>query len=194
MAKNARPQSAPRRGFRLRRWEQIVLLVLVAAVGVAVWQWNTGRDLGGEYEQYLRQGVGRLGGIQSFPDGGNAHIGNPVYASDFPTTGAHEPVPTAPGFYSREQPLGKLVHALEHGIIVIYYDAPGDETRSILRDWAQLFPGPWSGVVATKKPGLGSTVVLAAWRNLLRQETFDPAVAAAFIDRFRGRGPENPVR
>jgi len=52
----------------------------------------------------------------------------------------------------------------------------------------------WSGIVATPMPGIGEAVVLTAWRRMLRLDTFDAATAAAFIDAFRGRGPENPVR
>jgi hypothetical protein len=49
-------------------------------------------------------------------------------------------------------------------------------------------------VIATRSSGLGKAVVLTAWRRILRLDEFDPPAAAAFIDQFRGRGPENPVR
>ena len=42
--------------------------------------------------------------------------------------------------------------------------------------------------------GLGQSVVLTAWAKRLDLDRFDPAPAAAFIDGYRGRGPENPVR
>ena len=35
---------------------------------------------------------------------------------------------------------------------------------------------------------------MTAWRKRLRLKTFDASAAAAFIDAYRGRGPENPVR
>jgi hypothetical protein len=43
-------------------------------------------------------------------------------------------------------------------------------------------------------PGIGQQIILTAWTKELRLEEFDAAAAAAFIDRFRGRGPEHPVR
>jgi hypothetical protein len=49
-------------------------------------------------------------------------------------------------------------------------------------------------VVAAPSSGLGKAVVLTAWRKILKLDEFDPAAAAAFIDKFRGRGPENRVR
>jgi hypothetical protein len=42
--------------------------------------------------------------------------------------------------------------------------------------------------------GLGEQVVLTAWTKRLMQKKFDIASAAAFIEKFRGRGPENPIR
>ncbi len=52
----------------------------------------------------------------------------------------------------------------------------------------------WAGIVVTPKSGLGETVVLTAWTRVLRLKPFEPEAAAAFIDAFRGRGPERPVR
>jgi hypothetical protein len=83
---------------------------------------------------------------------------------------------------------------LEHGNIVIYYDAPETEVLATLKDWAGLYGGQWDGLVVTPHSGLGKTIVMTAWRKILRLDTFDPAAAAAFIDAYRGRGPEHPVR
>lgn len=178
----------------LKTWELGIVGVVAALVIWAVASEVSGGIDETAFLQLADQGRGGLGAVVTVPDGGNAHVANASYASDYPTTGPHNPNPLAPGFYSREQPLDRLVHSLEHGIIVIYYDEPDDGVLDELRDWSALYRGPWSGVIVTKKPGQGSGVVLAAWRNLLQLEPFEPAVAAAFIDRFRGRGPENPVR
>ena len=43
-------------------------------------------------------------------------------------------------------------------------------------------------------PDGGEAIVLTAWTKRLRLDPFDPAAAAAFIDAYRGRGPEHPVR
>ncbi len=64
----------------------------------------------------------------------------------------------------------------------------------MLKDWASLFSGNWSGVVAVPSSGLGKAVVLTAWRKILKLDAFEPAAAAAFVDAYRGRGPENKVR
>ena len=112
----------------------------------------------------------------------------------FPTSGQHDPRWTEPGFYDTPQNAGKLVHAVEHGNVVIYYDDPGAETVALLKLWSSLFAGQWSGLVVVPAPGLGEKVVLTAWRKKLQLKPFVEPAAAAFIDAFRGRGPENPVR
>ena len=103
-------------------------------------------------------------------------------------------MPTSPGVYRLPQRSGQLVHALEHGNVVIYYDTPTPDALADLKDWAALYTGPWDGVVLTPMERLGEEVVLTAWTKTLRLEPFDAALAAAFIDRYRGRGPEHPVR
>ncbi|MDA0368060.1 MAG: DUF3105 domain-containing protein [Proteobacteria bacterium] len=182
------------RFLKLKTWELGVLAVIA---GLVIWAVATEFSGGVDETAFLRlaaQGRERLSDVVSVADAGNAHIPDATYASDYPTTGPHNPNPLSPGFYSSEQRPDRLVHSLEHGMIVIYYDEPGDDIADQLRDWAALYRGPWSGVIVTKKKGQGPEIVLAAWRNLLRLPTFEPTGAAAFVDRFRGRGPENPVR
>jgi hypothetical protein len=101
---------------------------------------------------------------------------------------------TRPGVYEQPQRPTQLVHALEHGHIVIYYDEPGAEAMQLIEEWAALYDGQWSGVVVTPRPDLGEALVVTAWTKRLALDTFDPFSTAAFIDAYRGRGPETPVR
>jgi len=143
------------------------------------------------------RGAATLDRVETFDDAGGGHVpqGQSVpYQSDPPTSGPHWPTPTKAGFYRDRQWPEALVHALEHGNIVIYYDAPGEETLEAIRKWTGLYGGAWDGVVAAPRPGLGSEIIVTAWRRVLRLDPFDAPGAAAFIDRYRGRGPENAVR
>ena len=135
-----------------------------------------------------------LGAVESPPFEGTGHQGPYAYRGNPPTSGAHHPVPLDPAFYNVGQPPTRLVHSLEHCHIVIYYVAPAQSVLDTLKVWTALFSGPWSGVLATRREGLGQSLVLTAWRKKLTLKSFDEAAAAAFIDRYRGRGPENPVR
>jgi hypothetical protein len=123
------------------------------------------------------------------PDGVDVDYGTP-----FPTAGLHSLVPAQPGFYAEPQPLPRLVHALEHGNIVIYYDAPGEEALQRLKSWSEEFNGDWDGILVVPDPSLDEAVVLTAWEHRQMLDRFDDAAVGAFIDAYRGRGPEQKVR
>ncbi|MDF2766556.1 MAG: hypothetical protein K0S81_3551 [Rhodospirillales bacterium] len=116
------------------------------------------------------------------------------YGTPFPTSGPHSPRWTETGFYSEPQRPTELVHALEHGNIVIYYDQSGTPALQQLKGWADEHQGQWDGVVVVPSPGLKERVVLTAWEKRLQLKQFDAAAAAAFLDAFRGRGPEGAMR
>lgn len=132
--------------------------------------------------------------IEREPSQGNQHVDGPVaYGTPFPMSGPHASTPAAPGFYDEELSREPLVHSLEHGYIVIYYDEPGDEVRAVLKGWTESYQGAWDGVVAARHDGLGEGIVLTAWGRRLQLDKLDTR-AALFIDAFRGRGPERQVR
>jgi len=132
--------------------------------------------------------------IQKEESLGREHVEGPVdYGTDFPTSGPHNPVWTEPGFYDRPLDRENLVHALEHGNIVIYYDEPGDAAMKIIRGWTDRFRGQWDGVVAVPHEGLGESLVMTSWQHRLELAKIDVR-ASFFVDAFRGRGPENRVR
>ena len=98
------------------------------------------------------------------------------------------------GFYSIPQTQTDLVHSLERGYVVIYYDDPAPGVLSTLKRWVGLFHEDPDGVIVVPLHGLGESIVLTAWQRRLRLSQFDPNAAAAFIDAFRGRGRERRVR
>lgn len=149
------------------------------------------------FKELVAQGRPSLTRVERMPNDGRSHVpdGSMVgYRADPPTSGAHSLKWTDPGVYSRRQPPERLVHSIEHGMVVIYYETPGEAVMDTLEFWASLFAAEWSGIVVTPKKGLGSEIVLTAWRRRLRLPEFDAASAAAFVDAYRGRGPEQRVR
>ncbi len=133
-------------------------------------------------------------GVETLPDEGRWHLEPGEswnYKSFPPTSGPHDPRWIRPGFYLTAQRPEKLVHSLEHGIVVIYYDRPAPKVLSVLKEWAERYPGKWDGVIVSPLPGLGAGVVLTAWRKRLRLEIFDQNQARSFLDAYRGHGPES---
>ena len=168
--------------------------------GLAVWavvDYVDARQGSAAFNELVEHGRPALAKVERLPNDGREHVPDGTiigYRDDLPTSGTHSLKWTDPGIYRTQQAPERLVHSLEHGMVVIYYDAPGEEGLKRLGLWASLFSGEWSGVVLTPKKGLGQAIVLTAWRRRLRLDAFEPATAAAFIDAYRGRGPENRVR
>lgn len=186
---------AARRRRRSRWILPVVALAAAVAFGV-VWILEGGGRASG-FDVLVAAGQPRLERVRSEPDRGRDHVpaGTEVATGEpFPLSGPHWPRPLNPGFYDEPQPAGLLIHSLEHGHIVIYYDAIDQGALETLRRWTQDFDGPWSGVIAVPREGLGDDLVLTAWRHRLDLPRFHAPAAAAFIDAYRGRGPENPVR
>ena len=185
-------------GQSRRRRDQLItaVVVVIAAVGFgAYWWWSWTSKA--EFLALAAEGEYALAEIKTDVSLGRGHgtaSETYYYEAQFPTSGIHNPVSTEPDFYEVSQPPGQLVHAVEHGHIVIYYERLEPDALAKLKQWVNLYSGHWDGIVVTPMPGLGEKVVLTAWTKHLKLERFDAAAVAAFIDKFRGRGPENPVR
>jgi hypothetical protein len=175
-------------------WFPIVLAALVAWSGYALWQ---GRATAAGFSRYLAEGQGLELAVEEQPALGSAHLQPGArfrYGEPTPTSGPHSPYDLPPGFYTKPQSVERLVHNLEHGNVVVYYDAADPGTLKLLKAWSRTFGGPMDGIVVAPMEGLGRKVVLTAWQKKLVLEPFDPAAAAVFIDAYRGRGPEAKVR
>ncbi len=143
--------------------------------------------------------------VEVYASEGQIHVapGSPVsYATMPPTSGSHYARATAAGFYSRTPPLGSLVHSLEHGAVIIYYDperlAQDKEAEEHLRTLARGYRSTWMSVIVAPKPepdsDPDSPYILTAWTVMLRLAEYDPARVEAFLAEYLGRGPENRVR
>ncbi len=171
-------------------------IAALAVVAGGLYLWRSARS----QEAFLAlaaAGHGALARVETTRNFGRGHLAvgqGHIYAGPFPTSGVHDPDWVRPGFYDEPQSPTKLVHSVEHGHIVVYYEDPGEDAVALLKDWAALYDGPFQGMLAVPSSGLGAAVVLTAWRRELRLQAFDAPAAAAFIDAFRGRGPEKPVR
>jgi hypothetical protein len=142
-----------------------------------------------------------LQAVQSFPSEGNDHVsaGTEIqYDTSPPTSGPHYTSTVSAGFYDEPRPAGALVHTLEHGAVIVYYDpaALDQESRADLEALASEYTGTWQSVVVVPNPAENpeSPYVLTAWRQMLRMDGYDGDVVRAFMAEYLGRGPENPVR
>ena len=142
-----------------------------------------------------------LQGVEQFPSQGTSHVdaGTQVdYSTNPPTSGPHYGSPATPGYKSETPEAGYLVHSLEHGAVVIYYDpaALTPAAEASLHAFAENHQDPWAAVIVAPNPNDDpeSAYVLTAWRTMLRTDDYDADQVRAFLAEYLGRGPEHPVR
>ena len=184
---------------KLARWGIAGALVLGVG-GFIFWQTQRGQ----EAEAEAREAANRLScsPIQTKQAEVDAPAGhNPPFAqgrNGVPVTaGPHSsPLPPEPAVYEQPIPEENAVHNLEHGYVVIYYAAEGEnaldeEIRSQLADVAE----GEEKVLLAPYPDLADSFDLVAWGKL---QTCDPpedadpddaaTVAEFFISEFRSGG------
>ena len=141
--------------------------------------------------------------VEQFAEQSRDHIDlgaeHDPYNSTPPTSGPHYGTPADPGFYPNPLEPEQLVHNLEHGQIVIWYDpeAPASAVEGIqalVEDANQraqrsgfvepLLAAPFEGL------GSGFGYALTGWRNLQSCESYSRAAIDDFRAEFQGRGPE----
>ena len=121
------------------------------------------------------------------------------YNSDPPSSGRHYPTQVFAGFNDEEQaasfdpfPAGYLVHSLEHGYVILWYDCEGlaaGDCEDLKADIERVIGrvGNYK-VIGFPWPSLNVPVVMTSWGRLLRFDRFDPDLAEAFVRANR----ENP--
>lgn len=127
------------------------------------------------------------------------------YNSNPPSSGIHTNETVIWNIYDEPVPTISSVHNLEHGGIVIRYgpDVPAGEVEKI----REFYLDDPNGLIVAPMPGLGDTIALTAWTfdkgrqndrtyngegRIAKVKRFDEDAFNAFVDEFRGKGPENP--
>lgn len=141
------------------------------------------------------------GHVVEMPDEGRDHVaeGTTVeYESEPPTSGPHFASWAPAGIHREVVQDEYLVHNLEHGHIVIYYTPDtsrlSDESVAKITELTEEFDGQWDAVLAVPRPDMDVELTLTAWNHKMELDSFDEELIDAFVEAYRGRGPENPIR
>jgi len=124
-----------------------------------------------------------------------------TYSSDPPAGGVHYDT-TLPAKLYQEQdlasigpyPQGYLVHNLEHGYVIFWYncamldDAGCQKLKGQLQEVLDAFNGV--KVMAFPWKSLNVPVVATSWGRLQRFESFDTGQAKSFVKSNRNKSPE----
>lgn len=119
------------------------------------------------------------------------------YNSDPPTSGLHYAEEASTGFYDDNIytfPAGYLVHNLEHGYVIFWYncDLLNEAACTDLKTQINSVMDELGGtkLIAYPWPSLGVPLVMTSWGRLQRFETFDSEQAKAFYRANLNRAPE----
>jgi hypothetical protein len=190
---------------KLARWG-IAAAVVLGVAGFIFWQTQQGREAEAEAREAAnRLGCGAIQTKQDEVDAAAALDQETLHSPPFSqgrggvpvTAGRHSsPLPPTPAVYDQPIPEENAIHNLEHGYVVIYYAAGGenqlsDELRSRLEEVAE----GQEKVLVAPYPELASSFDLVAWGKLQAcdppadADTDDAAtVADFFISEFRSGG------
>lgn len=126
------------------------------------------------------------------PIEGRTHVQEKVkYKTNPPTSGNHNPVPADDGAYSKAPPIERLVHSLEHGRIIVWYQQSLPRNR-LARLKGLFDEDPYHMLLAASESS-PYEVAASAWGHFVgckkfSNESFD--VLRTFRDRYRDKGPE----
>jgi hypothetical protein len=216
-----RQREALRRSMSRRRFARRagVWLAVAAAVAVVVFlivqaSGGTGK-LNNEENRLLAQapaavtaaGCSGVNTVQPFnPENlDRAHIGSgtgpatmpplSAYRTIPPTSGPHNSVPLAAGQYPDPPPVDQVIHSLEHGAVVIWYDpsAPPSQELANLQSFflkrgetGKIIIAPYNypdQKSATKLPA-GKQMVLVAWHRMQTCGKVSLPVAFDFVYHY----------
>jgi hypothetical protein len=128
-----------------------------------------------------------------FTPGGNGHVTAPVYTVDPPAGGDHVNSAADAGVYTAEAvpPDGTVVHAMEHGYVVIWYrpDLRGDDL-AVLRKVFDTYPRDVLLVPRASLTKTSTPVVATAWHQRLLLPTVAESPLLDFTTIYRNQGPE----
>jgi hypothetical protein len=119
------------------------------------------------------------------------------YNSDPPTSGLHYAEEAQAGFYDENlytYPAGYLVHNLEHGYVIFWYncnlleESACSELKSQIRSTIDELGG--TKLVAYPWNSIDVPLVMTSWGRLQRFETFDSEQAKAFYRSNLNKAPE----
>lgn len=117
----------------------------------------------------------------------------PIYSSDPPSSGPHDPNPAPVGFYDTAPSDVKLVHSLEHGDVIIWYDCskvPGGDCDGLKDDIREVMHDMGDQHLIAVPRSMTTVLCLTSWGKLQRFDTFDVDGMKAFIYRNSNNAPE----
>ena len=131
--------------------------------------------------------------VRQFPSEGRQHVSGRVeYKTNPPTSGNHFEIPAADGAYNRAPDVEPLVHSLEHGRVIFWYQP--DATPQLRGQLKALFDDDsFHVILAPNSRNMPSQVAASSWTRSITCERVNDNTWDAlrlFRDRYRDQAPE----
>ncbi len=174
----SKPKATARSGRRQRQQRlNIAIGAGIATVIVAAIALQVVREAGKPGERFRTQGNLHLASLSS------PHV---PYNSDPPTSGPHMPGIASWGSYTTVQPDELLVHNMEDGGVIVWYDMGTEAENAAAVDLLSEVTRGYNRIVIAPRENLGTPFVLTAWTRLQRFETLDREGMIRFIEAYEG--------
>ncbi len=125
------------------------------------------------------------------------------YNSDPPTSGPHYAQAARAGFYTEAPPDELLVHNLEHGYVIIWYNCSNLTPEACEQLQADIEAAMQKAgdspvthtpkLIAVPRPAMDAQLALTTWGRLDKFDAFDEERILNFIHAFRDKAPEPNV-
>jgi hypothetical protein len=124
-------------------------------------------------------------------DEGRGHLKpgdpTPIYQTAPPTSGTHNPASLPAGVYDNNADVTMLVHSMEHGYVILFYNGMSQTEVNQLVNIQQS--DPFKTIVAPY-PNMSSKLAITAWGHFQRCDGVNEQAIRSFIAQFRNQGPE----
>lgn len=128
--------------------------------------------------------------LLTLADEGREHLvpgETPTYNQVPPSSGTHNVVSLPSGIYDSNVDVTQLVHSLEHGYVIMFYNGiPQNEIDQLV---AIQRSDPYKVIVAPY-PNMPYKVALVAWDHRQVCEGVNEQAIRSFTAQFRNQGPE----
>jgi hypothetical protein len=194
-AKRSSKKKPPARKNRTIVWAVAIAVIVIAALGLLVIApWNPPSP----NTSPIPVAVDNEAKIEEFPSEGATHVpaGTKVqYQTNPPTSGNHYPTWSKWGIFKDAPPDELLVHNLEHGGVIIFYDCPTGCTDAVnsLASYANRYPpDSFTGIMLVPRTGLpnDARIALVSWQHRMLLKSLDQNKIQQFMMERFNKAPE----
>lgn len=176
----------------------IIAVVAVALVGILYAANQRAQASGTSLLGNPGRAVPVMSDTSHYPEGESL----PMHNTNPPSSGPHYASTYQVGFYDEARAAtlptlheGYLVHNLEHGYVIFWYNCAALPEGQSCDELKQQIQGVMSEadnfkVIGFPWPSIDKPVVMTSWGRILEFDTFDPETALAFVRHNRNKAPE----